>query len=44
MRIAVKRAGTDGAGGYVDVKAFEGPGRAWPRDNAGLRPPRQLHL
>jgi single-strand DNA-binding protein len=28
MRIAVKRAGRDGADGYFDVKAFEGPGRA----------------
>jgi single-strand DNA-binding protein len=28
MRIAVKRAGKDGADGYFDVKAFEGPGRA----------------
>jgi single-strand DNA-binding protein len=28
MRIAVKRAGRDGADGYFDVKAFEGQGRA----------------
>jgi len=28
MRIAVKRAGKDGADGYFDLKAFEGPGRA----------------
>jgi single-strand DNA-binding protein len=28
MRIAVKRAGKEGADGYFDVKAFEGPGRA----------------
>ena len=28
MRIAVKWAGKDGADGYFDLKAFEGPGRA----------------